>query len=473
MIRLPIPFTVGLATILAVASAPAQLPTDQDDRLEDLGEYSPTWFAELQDVELSGNLAYVFGVGGLAIFDISDPTLPIELGRYEPPGHPYNRYYRGAVSGGLACGGARQDLLGILDVSDPANPQILSVHGAPGQSFEGTAMVGNFIFACRHDQGLEIIDVTDPLAPATVSEVTGLVNAWDVVITGQHAFVADGSGGLAVVNVANPNLPVLVTSVPTSGNAVDITISGTTAVVCSGSAGIDIFDVGDPAGPVLVGSVNTSGLAITAAIDGNLVHVADWDDVETFDITNPAVPVPVGGEDTPVRAMGLAAQNGLVAVTDWSRLRLYSSGPTTRGDIQLSVESINFGSIAVGATIDTTFTIGNTGGGPVEVSLVEDFSDNFTVLDPGPFTIPVGGTVEVGLSFFHAAAGYDATFIKVSSDDTDEDEITFPVQADDSPLLLVLGESAPDFTHLDSGGVSHSLFDYRGRVVVLAFLTSW
>ena len=171
--------------------------------------------------------------------------------------------------------------------------------------------------------------------------------------------------------------------------------------------------------------------------------------------------------------MGLAAQNGLVAVTDWSRLRLYSSGPTTRGDIQLSVESINFGSIAVGATIDTTFTIGNTGGGPVEVSLVEDFSDNFTVLDPGPFTIPVGGTVEVGLSFFHAAAGYDATFIKVSSDDTDEDEITFPVQADDNPQVLSLGNIAPGFIHLDTENVIHSLSGYQGRVVVMAFFANW
>ena len=37
-----------------------------DDLLEDRGNYWPTFFAELQDVELDGNRAYVFGVGDIA-----------------------------------------------------------------------------------------------------------------------------------------------------------------------------------------------------------------------------------------------------------------------------------------------------------------------------------------------------------------------------------------------------------------------
>ena len=465
--------TLGLAAFLAVGQGMAQIPIDQDDLLEYAAQYSPPWFSELQDVEIDGDLAYVFGVGGLAIFDISNPAIPVELGRYEPVGHPYNRYYRGAVNGGVACGGARENLLAIIDVSIPTAPRFLALHGVVGQSYEGAAMQGDYIFACRHDQGLEIIDISNPLSPVTAAELSGLVNAWDVELSGQFAFVADGAGGLAVVNISNPNLPVWVTSVPTSGSAVDIEVSGDVAVVCSGSAGIDIFDVGDPAAPVLVGSANTSGLAITAAIAGDLVYVADWDDVEIFDISIPSAPTPVGGEDTPVRAMGLDARSDLVVVADWSRLRLYIPGPTTLGDIHVTNKSINLGNVPVGATTDTIFTIGNTGGGPVHVTLVEDFGDNFTILDPGPFTIPAGSTRDVGVRFFHAAPGYDATFIKITSDDSDEGSLTFPIQADDNPQQLALGRIAPDFTHLDVGGVPHSLSDYRGRVVVMAFFANW
>jgi hypothetical protein len=42
-----------------------------------------------------------------------------------------------------------------------------------GQSFDGVAIEGNYIFYCRHDQGLEIIDVTNPLVPVTAAEVAG------------------------------------------------------------------------------------------------------------------------------------------------------------------------------------------------------------------------------------------------------------------------------------------------------------
>jgi len=475
MVRIPVRYSLalGLAALLAAGPALSQIPIDQDDQLEDIGAFLPNWFAELQDVEIDGDYAYVFGVGGLAVIDISDPSLPVLRSRYEPPGHPYNRYYRGAVSGGLACGGAREDLLAIFDVSNPFSLIFRALHGTAGMSYEGAAIGGDYIYACRHDNGLEVVNVTVPGSPVTVAEVTGLVNSWDVELSGQHAFVADGAGGLAVVDITDPNLPILVTSVPTSGSAVDIDVSGTTVVVCNGSAGIDIFDVSDPTAPVLVGSANTSGLAITAAIAGTLVYVADWDDVETFDISNPALPTPVGGEDTPVRAMGLDARSDLVVVADWSRVRLFRTGPTTRGDIHVTTKSINFGNVPVGATVDTSFTIGNTGGGAVNVTLVEDFGPNFTILDPGPFIIPAGGTREVGVRFFHAAAGYDATFIKIHSDDTDESSVTFPVQADDNPQVLSLGNIAPGFIHLDTENVIHSLSGYQGRVVVMAFFANW
>jgi hypothetical protein len=129
--------------------------------------------------------------------------------------------------------------------------------------------------------------------------------------------------------------------------------------------------------------------------------------------------------------------------------------------------------VPVGATVDTTFTIGNTGGGDVEVIKIEDFGADFTILDSGPFTIPPGGTHEVGVEFFHSAPGYDATFIKVTSDDSDEGLISFPVQADDNPQQLNLGDIAPGFTHSDAGGAVHQLSDYRGRVVVMAFFANW
>ncbi len=461
---------------LALSGPPAGatgIPIDQDDLLEDVGQYSPPWFAELQDVELDGDLAYVFGVGGMAIFDITDPTTPVELGRYEPLGHPYNRFYRGAVSGTVACGGGRGDLLTIMDVSSPAVPNAIAFHGSVGQSYEGAEMNASHIYACRHSDGLEIIDITTPSVPVTVATIKGLINSWDVALSGNFAYVADGLGGLAVIDITNPAAPIHITSLPTSGAAVDVAISGNTAVVTVGSAGIDIFDLAAPAAPVLLSTINTSGLATNVAIAGDLVYVADWDDVETFDISNPAFPVLVGGEDTPVRAMGLDARADLVVVADWSRVRLFKPGLSLRGDILVPVEGIDLGFVPFGSFVDTTITLGNTGGAPITVSNVQDFGANFEIVSPLQFVIPAGGTFDVTIRLNHLTNGFESTFIRIDSDDLDEGQITFPISADDDPIWLDITNTAPVWSHADMDGVFQDLANEKGRVVVMAFFANW
>ena len=448
-------------------------PDDQDDLLENIGRFNPNFFAELQDVELLGDRAYVFGVGGMAVIDITDPAIPTQLGRYEPPGHPYNRFYRGAVEGDLALGGGREDLLSVMDLSGGGNPVLATVHGTPGQTFEGVTLRDGIGYACRHGDGLEIIDFTQKNNPVTLGEVLSLSNAWDVVLQGHIAYVADGIGGLAVINVANPTAPVHLLSLPTSGSANDVVVNGNVAVVCCGSAGIDIFTLDNPASPVLAGNANTSGLAITAALVGNMVYVADWDDVESFNLDDPSNPLPMGGEDTPVRAMGLAAREGLVVVADWSKLRNYSTGPSLKGDIQVSVEGIEFGTVPVGSYRDTTFTIGNTGGADISVFDVQAFSDSYTITTATSFILPAGQSREVGLRFDHLNAGFAGTFLRIDSDDRDEGSITFPLSADDNPNSLNIGEPAPGFTLTDMDGVTHSLADGLGRVVVMAYFANW
>lgn len=464
---------ITMMMIAGLYGSATALPNDQDDRLEDIGSFVPLFFAELQDVELQGDRAYVFGVGGLAVMDISDPENPTLTGRFEPVGHPYNRFYRGAVAGNLALGGGREDLLSVMSVPAAGDPVLLSIHGLAGQSYEGVALNGNLGFACRHGDGLEIIDFSSPVNPVTLGEVTSLVNAWDVALFNDHAYVADGAGGLAVIDISDPGDPQHLTSLTTSGSASDVVTDGNLLVVTCGSAGIDIFTLEDPSNPALASNANTSGLAITAALAGSSVYVADWDDVEIFNLTNPSFPEPAGGENTPVRAMGLAARPDLVVVADWSRLRNYRPGPSTKGDIEVTVTGIDFGAVPVGAVRDTFFTVGNTGGGQVTITEISEFSDSYSILTPGPVVIPAGQSAQIGVRFHHLEAGYAGTFLRLISTDRDETTITLPLSADDHPSSLNLGEYAPGFLLQDMGGAWHTLNENLGRVVVMAYFANW
>ena len=472
----PLQFMCRLAALvlggLCLTAPAGALPIDQDDRLQARGIFTPFWFAEIQDIDLVGDLAYLWGVGGLAVMDISDIDAPAVLGRYEPPGDPYERYYRGAVADGLAVGGAREDLLHVFDVTDPFTPRIVTVHGSPGHSYEGAALRDSLAYACRHGNGLEIVDLHDPANPVTLGEVP-LVNAWDVALQGDLAYVADGAGGLAVVDVTDPANPFLVTRVDTWGSANDVEVDGGLVAVTGGSAGLSLFTLDDPRAPVFAANANTSGLAIGVSLTDGLAYVADWDDVETFSVTDPANPVPVGGENTPVRAMGLAARPNLVVVADWSRLRCYTPGQTPFGDVEIPETGLDFGVVPLGSFKDLTLTLGNTGSGPVTLTGIFEYGDNFEILTPVAGVIPVGGTFDVTVRFTPAFVGHDASFLDIQSDDSDESSVLVSLNADNEPVGLDVGDMAPDFTLQDMDGVSHNLFSYRGKVVILAFFANW
>ena len=455
-----------LTLTLAVVAAHA------DDMLEDRGSFRPTFFAELQDIELQGDRAYVFGVGGLFIVNIADPDDPTFLGRYAPADDRADRFYRGSISGGYAYGGARESGLVVVDIVPEITPVFVQRFEGPGLSYEGSTVEGGFLYACRHDDGLEIFSLADPAAPVSLSEFTGLTNAWDVVVRDGLAYVADGIGGLTIVDVSDPSAPALTANVSSAGAVSDVMLHGDVAVVASGSVGLELFDVSDPANPLLLSVYNTSGLAATIDVDGDLVFVADWDDVEVVDISVPTAPVAAGNENTPVRAMGLAAAAGKIYVADWARFRIYDYGFTSRGDIEIP-KWFEFPPIPPGGTVDTTFTVGNTGGGVLTVTDIQIFNDDFEFTPPLSFTVPPGGTVEVPFSYHNDAFGEDITFMRVDSDDTDEGESTLPVIGEPDPSELDLGEPAPLFVLTDLDGVVHDLEQYQGRVVVLAFFANW
>ena len=74
--------------------------------------------------------------------------------------------------------------------------------------------------------------------------------------------MADSSNGLQIIDVSNPSAPALVGSYDTAGMAQDVAVSGTLAYVVNFDDGLEIVDVSHPAVPVRVGIYDTPGHAI-------------------------------------------------------------------------------------------------------------------------------------------------------------------------------------------------------------------
>jgi hypothetical protein len=443
-------------------------PCYADDNMAPSFTSNPPFLKEYQDVEFGGDLAVIFAVGGLVIYDLAEQNL---VGVYTGNEAPV-RMYRGAVGGDYVYAGAREDLLQVIDISNPLEPQLATVHGAAGQSFEGMAIKNGYLFAARHGDGLEILDLADPAAPTAVAEIPALVHSWDVAFQDNVVYVADGAGGLAVIDATNPAVPRHLLSVPTAGSAVDVCVSNGLALVALGSAGVDVFDISDPVLPQWRGNYNSSALAISVEAVGDTLYLADWDDIEVIDLSFPASPHRIGFEMAPVRAMGLAARGNEVILADWGSVRGYRFEPTFDGDLHLPFKKLAFEGVPPGSTEQLTFECINTGGGSLVVTGIQTFSETITVEPPTAFTVNPGQTHEVTLNFSPGLPGFDATFLRIDSDDPDESVRIFPVVAGNDPNSLELGEMAPDFTYFDLQGASHSLSDYLGEVVVLAFFAN-
>jgi hypothetical protein len=86
-----------------------------------------------------------------------------------------------------------------------------------------------------------IIDISVPDTPFEVGffDTSGL--AFDVEVTGNHAYVGDGKGGLRVIDVSVPNTPVEVGFFITPSIAFSLAVAGTYTYISDAYGGLYIL----------------------------------------------------------------------------------------------------------------------------------------------------------------------------------------------------------------------------------------
>ncbi|GAB4191548.1 MAG: hypothetical protein OHK0022_05330 [Roseiflexaceae bacterium] len=100
----------------------------------------------------------------------------------------------------------------VLDISDPAIPQVLGSYQT-GQA-RGIALEGDQAYLAT-GRGLEIVDVADVAAPALLALYPTPFYALDVQLAQGRAYLTFGnigssdSGGMVVVDVRDPRKPAL------------------------------------------------------------------------------------------------------------------------------------------------------------------------------------------------------------------------------------------------------------------------
>ena len=232
-----------------------------------------------------------------------------------------------AVSGDYAYLSARNGVLHVMDISNPAEPERVGGFAGLGREDSvagfgetGVAVSGHYAYVVSSGSesgewiaGFHVIDVANPASPQEVGEYdTANWRADSVVVAGDYAYLV--AGDLHIVDITNPARPRKVSQyvLDQPGNTVvAFAISEDYAYAETGEAGLQVINISDPANPRRVGACQTTLNGFwprRLAVAGDYVYVAgtsrdeqsneDRGTLEVIDVGDPDAPHPVGRYDT-------------------------------------------------------------------------------------------------------------------------------------------------------------------------------
>ncbi|MDP8238092.1 MAG: T9SS type A sorting domain-containing protein [Candidatus Hatepunaea meridiana] len=287
------------------------------------------------DVFVSGDYAYLASYySGLRIVNVSDFENPLEVSRIDFPSN-WSRVMNIVVEGNNAFlaiqGRANRDNQGlwIIDVSDPENPE--EVGHLVTDLFPYSVFVqGNNAYLTTYD-GLYIIDISQLDAPQLLSDFELPNNSYyDVFVVGNYAYVTGGRNylgqfsALHIIDVSNPRNPEQVSQIETPNVAGKVFIINEYAYVTDFEAGMMIIDVSDPEQPQEISLFDTEDYTSGIFVLDKIAYVTDrYKGFRVINVSDKESPYEIGYYDTPGYARGIYVVDNIAFVADHTNLGIY------------------------------------------------------------------------------------------------------------------------------------------------------
>ncbi len=230
-----------------------------------------------RDVQVIGDYAYVLdgngASGGFKVINISDPASPFVAGSINNICQADATYgcRELVVKDQVAYAVLRDNGLIAIDISNPSSPVELDRFDTGAMLMLGLDVSGNYAYTANGNSGpaLEIYNISDPTDIQYVTGIsTNLTNAFDVVVKDGYAYVSDAGTYVEVFDVRNPSSPTHVTTITDAANIGDrkMQIVGN---LFFGNGGY-IYDISSSTNPVLLSSASFSGTYFDA--DGGYIY---------------------------------------------------------------------------------------------------------------------------------------------------------------------------------------------------------
>ncbi len=243
---------------------------------------------------------------GLRVVDVSDPTQPQEVGRYDLASSTDV-----AVAGDIACLTSYEHGLRVLDVSDPSQPTFRASY-ADGEWARAVAISDSKAYLAVNDE-LQILDISDPANPTQIGAYHAPDNyVYDLFLAGSYAYLS-AADALRIVDVTDPQQPQEAGAITGDWKAIFFNAARNYLYI-GGEEKLRVMDVSDPSAPVEVWAY---GIGVNGGyVVGDYVYVVNDGGMSilrlaplSLSVTPPTVSwlAAAGGADPPARTLNIGS----------------------------------------------------------------------------------------------------------------------------------------------------------------------
>lgn len=236
---------------------------------------------------LDGNRMVAATVGfeprAVGIYDISNPQLPVQLARSSDLGPT-----RGIATAGDTLVGYYDDEVFFVDLSQLPDLPVLA--RMPMDFVSEIFVDGSRVIVPSYDDGITVLDISDPSNPVVETVVSGIGPVNTVVAHGDLLYAGTGSPArLLVIDISDAANPVILSTLPGLQVVAQSVIHQENIVYIYNSLEILAVDVTDPASPQVLGSVAPFPAANrNVMIDDGFMMTQASTRFQVFDVSDPS-----------------------------------------------------------------------------------------------------------------------------------------------------------------------------------------
>lgn len=256
-------------------------------------------------VTADNQYVYIGSGGILSVWDYSDPYHPFQTGEVVTP----DAIKDIVVAGKYIYVANRYSGFTIIDNHDPSNPKICARN--EDVMYSRHLFVRDSLAYLASPDGFWIVNIKDPYHPIITGSILQ-IGMGDVYVSGDYAYITEQ--GLSVIDITDPAHPVKISHIGSDTTYyIDIYVHEGYAYITEADRGLNVYNVQDPENPVFVNNMYNGKWVWDVWGKDNLIFLPmdnpEWIHLRVLDISDPENITEVGGlQDIP---------------TDWEQLYVY------------------------------------------------------------------------------------------------------------------------------------------------------